>query len=117
MGRFGTFIYFFCMRIFLKCRKLIMKLGIQRIRHPMARPSVSSLSCASGFLTWMIVIPTSFNRHITKVVNVVIDKRIRVAVCLKYCSLKNCFMVSIVYIVTMLRVVAITDSITRLKIR
>ena len=65
----------------------------------------------------MIVIPTSFNRHITKVANVVIDTRMSDAVCLKYCSLKNCLIVSIVYMVTMQRVVAITDSITRLKIR
>ena len=117
MGRFGIFIDFFYMRIFLKCRKLIMKLGIQSIRHPMARPSVSSLSSASLFLTWMIVIKTSFNRHITKVANVVIDTKIRDAVCLKYCSLKNYFIVSIVFIVSMPRVVAIIVSITRLKIR
>ena len=117
MGRFGMFIYFLCIRIFFKCRKLIVKLGIQRIRHPRARPSVESLTFAPDLLTCMIVRPTSLNRHITKVVNVVMVTRIRDAVCLKYCSLKNCLIVSIVYIVTRLRVVAIIASITRLKIR
>ena len=89
MGRLAWFIVFFCSRIFLKCRNMMVKLGIQMIRPAMARPSVSSFSSSSLFLTCKMVRKMSLIRAKKKAAKTEIETMISDAVYLKYCSLKN----------------------------